>query len=373
MAYPTLNANSVFASLNNQIISIQLYDVGIEYDADIIRDRIVDGTMYGDTKVYVDTDILRTYAWSHTDSTYNVLTHKRPPLPAVDTILIDTYRQIPVTIDNYLTKQAWMDEGTFSQFNSVILGWMTTTRKVYEHTKFTIDILTNAVANATSIGTISLKAADLGTGAAGTPIELNMLQKTRYVTFARKLKALLKELNEASRSYNDNGFMKNVKMSDFELILPVGIKDGFDAYEVSLDFINTKEVHWKFFGSVIAGSGTSDGTKRSYIEGTFTKAASADPIYLFPGDIVPNAYLYGASEAYTPTYTAAPDLNLTVDLTFPIIGKRDYPILSAFSVATSFFNPKDLVVNHYLTFGYSNPVNNHLAGIPLLKVVTDQA
>lgn len=370
MAYPTLNANSVFASLNNQIISIQLYDVGIEYDADIIRERIVDGTLYGDTKVFVDTDILRTYSWSHTDSQYNVLTHKRPPAPAQDTIMIDTYRQIPVTIDNYLTKQAWMDEGTFSQFNSTILGWMTTTRKVYEHTKFTIDILMDAMDNATSIGTVSLKASDLGTAADATPIELNMLQKTRYLTFARRLKSMLKELNEASRTYNDNGFMKNVKMKNYDLIVPIGIKDGFEAYDVSMDFVNVKEVHWKFFGTAIAEAGASDGTVRSAVEDDFTDGSTTE--HLFPGDLIPNGYDYAAGKAYTPTYTAAPDLNGTVDLSFPIISKRDYPILSAFSVATSFFNPKDLVVNHYLTFGYSNPMNNHLAGIPLLKVSTDQ-
>lgn len=369
MAYPTLNANAVFASLYNQVISIQLYSVGIVYEDDIVQSRKMDGTLLGDTKVYVDTDILRSYEWSHTDSAYNLLTHKRPPAPASDEIVIDTFRQIPVTIDDYLTKQAWSDEGSFSQFNSTILGWMGTTRSVYEHTKFTNDIIMDATSKATSVGTISLKAADFGTAAAATPLELNMWQKSRYLTFSRKLKGILRDLNEASRSYNDHGFMKNINPSEYDLIVPTGIKQGFEAYEVPLP-ISTKEVHWMFWGAPVA-AGTSDGTKRARVEADFTNGTT--PVHLFPGELIPNGYAFGTGQAYTPTYTAQPDLNGTSDLTFLLIHREDYPIPSAFSVSTSFFNPKDLVTNHYMTFGYSNPLNNHLGGKPLLKVVTDQA
>lgn len=371
MAYPTLNANEIFGSLYNQIISVEPYAVGITYDAaqDIVTSRKVDGTLFGDTKVYVDTDVLRSYPWN--DPNYNLLTKKRPPAPASDTISIDTFRQIPVTIDNYLTKRAWMDEGNFQEFNSIILGWMNNTRRVYEHTKFTAEILINAVASAESIGTIDLKAETLGTAAAATPLELNMFQKTRYLTFARKLKGILKELNEASRDYNDHGFLKNVARGEYDLILPIGIKDGFDAYDVSLDFIDVKEVHWKYFGTLLTVGGTSDGTQRLYVEKTFN--IDNEDVTLFPGDLIPSGETYLANEAYTPTFTAAPDLNGETNLTFVLINKRDYPIPSAFSVNTSFFNAKDLDINHYLTFGYSSPANNHLGGKPLLKVSTVQA
>lgn len=108
MAYPTLNANSVFGSIYNQIISIQNHVNEMTFDPnlDIVSSRKVDGTLFGDTKVYRDTDVLRSYEWGHTDSTYNLLTHKRPPAPKEDYVTIDTFRQIPVTIDEYLSKQA---------------------------------------------------------------------------------------------------------------------------------------------------------------------------------------------------------------------------------------------------------------------------
>lgn len=372
MAYPTLNANSVFGSLYNQVISIQQYAPSIVYDGDIVQSRKVDGTLYGDTKVYRWTDVLQSYGWDHTDAQYNLLTHKRPPLPGKDTVTIDTFRQIPVTIDEYLSKQAWTNEGSFAEFNSTILSWMGVTRSVYEHTNFTAAIVQTAVAGATSIGTISLKVADIGTAAEATPAEINLTVKHRYEIFARKLRALLKELNEASRDYNALSFLMNVNPADYDIILPVGINDALKQYGVSLP-LDIKEVHWKYFGTLVATGGTTaDATKRAAVEKTFKKALDADPIHLFPGDIVPNAYVYLANEIYTPTYTAAPDL-LASDLTFVIIHKQDFPIPSAFSVQTSFFNPKDLVVNHYLTWGYSEPRNNHLSGLPLLKVSTDVA
>ena len=86
-----------------------------------------------------------------------------PPDPKEDYISIDTFRQIPVTISEYLVKQAWTEEGAFSQFNSLILGWMGKTRAVYEHTKFTADIYQAGLAGATTIGTIAIPAASAGT------------------------------------------------------------------------------------------------------------------------------------------------------------------------------------------------------------------
>lgn len=374
MAYPTLNANAVFGSLYNQIISIQnhLNEMSFDPGLDVVNYRKVDGTLFGDTKVYRDTDVLRSYEWSHTDSTYNLLTHKRPPLPKEDIVVLDTFRQIPVTIDEYLSKQAWTDEFSFSAFNSIILGWMGKTRAVYEHTKFTGDIVQAGLAGATSIGTIQIYAGSAGTTVEGENVSvLEMDQKLRYRTFARKLKTILKGLNEPSRTYNDNQFLKNINPSSLELILPLGIKDEFEQFEVSLP-LAVKEVDWKYFGTPVLTGGTSNGTVRSLVEKQYAKVDDSLTAYCFPGDIVPEDSVYLANEVYTPTYSATPSL-LAGDLTFLILHKQDFPIPSAFSVNTSFFNPKDLVINHYMTWGYSNPRNNHLAQYPLLKISTDVA
>ena len=119
-----LNANSVFAALYNMIISMQVFGTGIQELSGIYAKRRVDGTLFGDKKLYLSTDVLKSYAWDGTDTPggYSLLTVKRPPAPVEEYIEIDTYRQIPVTVDDYLTKQAFMDEGAFSQFNGVVLS-----------------------------------------------------------------------------------------------------------------------------------------------------------------------------------------------------------------------------------------------------------
>lgn len=374
MSYPTLNANVVFGTLYNQIISIQNHVNEMSFDPslDIVKSRKVDGTLYGDTKVYRDTDVLRSYDWSHKDATYNLLTHMDPPAPKEDYVVIDTYRQIPVTISEYLVKQAWTEEGAFSQFNSLILGWMGKTRAVYEHTKFTADIYQAGLAGATSIGTIAIPAASAGTTEDGKVVSVTELDiKLRYQVFARKLRTILKGLNEPSRLYNNNGFLKNINPSELQLILPLGIKDEFEQFGVELP-MEVKEVDWKYPGVLLATAGTSNGTVRSAVETQIVDANGDDVAYVFSGDLIPSGGVYKANEAYTPTFTAAPSL-LTSDLTFLILHKSDFPIPSAFSVNTSFFNAKDLVISHYMTWGYSNPRNNHLNQYPLLKVSTDVA
>ena len=41
------------------------------------------------------------------------------------------------------------------------------------------------------------------------------------------------------------------------------------------------------------------------------------------------------------------------NIAFKVIHKQSVPYMSAFEVGTSFFNPRSLTENHYLTFGYN--------------------
>ena len=68
MAYDgQLKANEVFASLFNMIISLQVFDTGIGSLSGLYSGRRVDGTLYGDTKLYISTDAFKTYLWDGTD------------------------------------------------------------------------------------------------------------------------------------------------------------------------------------------------------------------------------------------------------------------------------------------------------------------
>ena len=88
-----LKTNKLFSSLYNMIISQTIFGTGLSDLNGIYASRKVDGTLYGDSKIYVSTDALKSYAWDGSDTPggYNLLTQMRPPLPATDIISIDKF------------------------------------------------------------------------------------------------------------------------------------------------------------------------------------------------------------------------------------------------------------------------------------------
>ena len=130
----TLNPNDIFASLANMIISQEVYADNLGKHQTLVDKGRVDGSLYGDKKLYYATDVLSTDAWGKDSEAGNLLSLDRPEDPEVQDITLDVFRQIRLTIDNYLTKRAWSTEGAFSSFNSVMLGWMRETKRVYDGT-----------------------------------------------------------------------------------------------------------------------------------------------------------------------------------------------------------------------------------------------
>ena len=364
----TLTTNKVFATLSNMIISTQVFPNGIDGLSGIYSSRRVDGTLYGDRKRYISTDALKSFNWDGTANSggYNLLTIHRPPAPAEQTIVIDQFRQIPVTIDNYLTKQAFADEGSFAEFNGVVLSWMNKTKEVYEHTKFTADILIAAEAQAKAFPDISLVAPS---GVAGYD-----LLKWRAQELYRVLEDNITELAEPSREWNDLGFLRTYKLEDFDIIFPLGVLSSVRKHDIP--FLYTpdnkpkfKEVHWKYFGAKNTTAGTTGAnntTVRALVEKDYGTAPNI--VHVFPGDLLPNSTAYLANETYTATYTARPSLNDAV--TAVLVHKQDFPIMSAFTVGTSFFNAHRLDINNYLTFGHNDVAAAHIKEYALIKVET---
>lgn len=361
----TLNTNKVYASLQNMIISQETFGPGVRDLDGLYATRRVDGTLYGDKKLYISTDVLTSYKAlpGVGTSDYNLLTQFRPTNPVVAEIVIDQFRQIPLTTDEYLTKQAFMNEGAFSEFNGVMHSWLNKTKEVYEHTKFTLDIVTGAEAKAKALTGISLANADM---------EGYDLLKWRAQELFRQIEDAVAELKEPSRDYNDNAFLRTYSIEDFDIVMPLGVMSSVRKHDLPFLFEGDakpaiKEVHWKYFGTLVTTSGTTaDATKRAAVEKIFTKAANANPLHLFPGDIVPKDYVYAANEIYTPKYSARPTLNGAFEVL--LIGKQDFPVMSAFSVGTSFFNAQTLANNQYLTFGHNDVFDAHIGEYALLKV-----
>ena len=365
-----LRSNEIFSALFNMIISQEVFADNIKGTNSTLVDKArVDGSLYGDTKLYYATDALESVDWLNDAEAANLLELHRPDSPEVQSITIDRFRQIRLTVDNYLSKRAWSTEGAFSSFNSVMLGWIRGTKKIYDSTLY------NAY-----IGTVSTdigKQEDTITVNAGDNFGLKV---------AEKLANLLVELKDVSRDFNDYGNIRSYDESDLMVIWNSDVYNAIKKIDLPVIFhkdglVDEFEQHVlpaKYFGTVVgkvgtATSGGSNLTVRSLIETSYKVAsASADKrakqakdgnyyVHVFPGELLPNDITYNQADAYTTDNSIA----------FKVIHKRSVPYMSAFEVGTSFFNPRSLTENHYLTFGHNTL--EYLKNYPLITVKVNKA
>lgn len=366
MAYPTLRTNEIFSALYNQIISIDTFADNIKgTNSQLVDKAKVDGGLYGDTKVYIATDCLKSAPWGNDAEAANLLALHRPPQPKTQTLTIDQFRQICLTVDNYLTKRAFASEGAFSQFNSAILGWISDTRKIYDSTTYNVFI--GNAASTTGKQSLSI---DLTTAKANasTQEEANRLEGQ---TIAQYIADLMVEMTDVSRDFNDNQFLRSYSEDEIKIIwnakylnkiakidLPtIFHNDGLVAklgdYKLpSRYFGRAIAAGDKGSGKIIGSDGTYDNTKgtiRVLAEMDVTLSGDTEATHFFAGDAIPNGVTVKSSGDFEEDEVYIED-----DSVICKIVTKLPPYMSAFEVGTSFFNPKSLTENHYLTFGRSS-------------------
>ena len=393
MAYPTLNQNKIFAALYNQIISIDTFADNIKGTYSTLVDKArVDGGLYGDTKVYISTDVLKSAPWGNDAEATNLLALHRPPAPKTQTITLDLFRQICLTVDQYLTKQAFATEGAFSQFNSAILAWIRDTKKIYDSTTYNTFI--GNTASSTGRQSLSIGISTIR-GNASSEEEANRLEAQGIAQF---LADLFVDMEDVSRDFNDNEFLRSVSEEDIKVIwnskfvnkirkidLPtIFHKDGL------LDKFDEKVLPARYFGTVITSSNIStysastpttgkpiNSTTHAYTPGTnhangclrslyeVDVTVSGTAYHVFPGDEIPSGATVGASQQFDvdTVYIETTDVICKVLVKLP-------PYMSAFEVGTSFFNPKSLTENHYLTFGHNTI--EYLKNYPFITIKADR-
>lgn len=346
-----LTPNKIFGSILNMIISQEVFADNIKGTFSRLVDMArTDGTLYGDTKLYYATDCLESVDWLNDAEAANLLELHRPEAPHVQSIVMDKFRQIRLTVDNYLTKQAWSTEGAFSSFNSIMLGWMRDTKRIYDSKLYNAFIGTQVSTTGKQDQILTIAAgADFGRA------------------IAEKLANILVEVQDADRDYNDLGYMRSYDEADFICIFPGSVYNSIKKIDLPVIFHNEGllgdfeqiVLPDKYFGTVVGEGGTAttsenNTTVRSLIETKYEVEPEADPrakrakdgnyyVHVFPGDLLPDMVNYNQNEAY---YEAQ-------NIAFKLIHKRAVPYMSAFEVGTSFFNPRSLTTNHYLTFGHN--------------------
>lgn len=388
----TLNPNEIFASIANMIISQEVFADNLGKHQTLVDQARVDGGLYGDKKLYYATDVLKSHAWGNDSEAANLLSLDRPADPSVQDITLDVFRQIRLTVDNYLSKRAWADEGSFSSFNSVMLGWMRETKRVYDGTLYNCFIGATQTSTGKQVITV-----DLGTGSGHPLYNLSGVEKEQMeaMLIAQALADLFVAMGDYSRDFNDYQYLRSYANDAIKVVwnakfvnkirkvdLPtIFHKDGL------IDKFEEDVLPARYYGEVITatnigsysasspttgkpidsddgaytpGVNHANGCIRSMVEKDVTVSAVA--YHVFPGDEIPvGATIVASTGDFEPgeVYIEKDDIICKVLVKLP-------PFMSAFEVGTSFFNPRSLTENHYLTFGHNTL--EYLKNYPFITV-----
>lgn len=356
----TLNPNEIFASLYNMIISQQVNASNIkEGFSSLVNRARVDGGLFGDTKLYYDTDALKSHAWGGDSEATNLLALDRPADPECQAISLNVFRQIRVTVDYYLSKRAWQNEGAFASFNAVTLGWLRETKKVYDQTTYNV-FLGVHVSSVQADEEITLS--NITTPA--TTADEESASRIRAQLIGKGIADLMIRMMDVSREFNDYGHLKSYDEEEVKIIfnskfaneityldLPtIFHKEGI-VKKVSQDILPSR-----YFGNVLTASKTvtaSDDVRAMYEQEITVSSVS---YHLFAGDKFPVGAVVASGDGYEVDDT----IIAKVVTELP-------PYMSAFEVGTSFFNPRSLTENHYLTFGHNEL--EHLYAKPFVRIV----
>ena len=355
----TLNSNEIYGALFNMIISQEVFAGNIKGTyASLVNKAKTDGTLYGDTKLYYATDALKSHPWGLLDGktghmdveAANLLSLDRPAAPACQAITIDQFRQIRLTVDDYMSKRAWSTEGTFSDFNGVMLGWIKDTKKIYDATLYNAFI-------GTAESSVGEQEVEVNITEATTGLTGREKDEAEAKVIAREIADLMVAMKDVSRDYNDYEFLRSYDDEEIKIIW--NSKWVTKIRKIDLPTIFHKEglvdkfaeevLPARYFGTVKEAEGEGDGSVRTLVEKDY------DGEHLFPGDLIPEGAKYEANEAYTED----PSIICKVVVKLP-------PYMSAFEVGTSFYNPRSLTENHYLTFGHNTL--EYLKGYPMITV-----
>lgn len=334
-----LNSNEIFAALYNMIISQQVFADNIASTGSELVDMArVDGSMYGDTKLYYSTDVLKSTKWGNDAEAANLLALHRPDAPKCQAIRLNVFRQIALTVDDYLSKRAWGDEGAFSSFKSVMLGWMGDTKKVYDATTFNAFVGTAKSGVATENVEVDVATAvGDATGEAAARIEAGVI--------AEEIAKLITNLKDITRDYNDNGQLRSYNISDLvfvwnsDAVAKIEKRDLPSIYHKDIvDKLGEYVLPARYFGTVNTAETQGNGsTVRSLVE------QDIGANHYFAGDLIKASDKAPAGTSYT----------VNPKILFKVMHRSSVPYMSAFEVGTSFFNAKSLTDNRYLTFGHN--------------------
>lgn len=363
----SLNVNEIQSSIYNMIIGqyIHTRNINNTYNTLLNMARRNVG-LYGDQELHYATDAYRTYKYNpDTTEQCNVLAVHRPPAPKCQAIQLNNARYIPVTIDDYFTKRAFMSESGFSDYNAVIVQWLRDTMEIYLTTMFNAFIGTNETDIGQQLQTIHL---DFMIPSSTTPSDNEAANRLKAIYIGEKIANILVSLSDPiqGKNFNDYGFYRSWNPDDlvivwnsayFNQIRKVDLVTIFHD-EGIVDKLEEKYVLPEtYFGTVNKEPGTtaaSNTSIRSLVEKEYT--VNGKNYHVFPGELIPNEASFLANETYT----------VGIDIICKIMHKESVPILDGVEGEKVFINGRNWSENRYLHFLVNTP--EHLKDMPFITV-----
>lgn len=370
-------SGALYNMIINQTVESRTIGSGM---ASLIDEATREVGLYGDRILKYFTDMLRVYDYeADTTDQLNVLATYRPPVPICQEMVIDTAKFIPLTLDDYLTKQGFADAATFGSFQSVMSDWLKNTKKVYlakEYNVFVGTTYANSLAQNVSVTLVDLK--DLTTQA-----EKEAASRRNSQMIAEAVANVMVNMTEdASRDYNDLGIEACFDKEDLLMvwnaeelnkITLVDLPTMYNDNEV-LGALkkNIRRLPAKYFGQINDFSGTQDVSQTSTTGYRFLHQTVIGNKVYQAGDVIPDGTkLYDGTTQKTvvDSYTeASTDMGFNATLV-KIIHKDAAPVLAGFETTTEFWNPKNLSRNDYLHFLYNS--FDRFTGYPWVTVAVE--
>ena len=350
-------------SLNSNEIYSALYNVRILFQKiapqTVKRDEIVSLLeksvgMYGDTGIVTGMDIQGTYDFGMDAEAANLLAINRNDSQKTEKYTINKWRQTDVTNDAYISKRAFLDEGTFAAFNGYLVSTLSKAMDAFESGTVKTSLGTFTAIPASMNITITLPAPD-GTEAT---------ERIRASKIKKAILDLKADLKDNQRNYNGYGFYASYDWNDFTAVWSSEYSNEINALALYSTF-NPEYIKeatdgriWtpKWFGNVNTSAGTtgaSNTTVYSLVEVNsdestnfpLTAAQKLANVYrIFPGDLLPDSFNYGANESYT----------IDPKVICKIFAPEYVYYMTGYEQGEAFYNPRSATTNHYLRKGYSD-------------------
>ena len=349
-----LNSNEIYSALFNlRILFQKLAPQTVRRDEIIaLLDKAVG--MYGDTGVLYGMDITGTYDFENDAEASKLLAINRNKSQKIEKFTIDHWRQTDVTVDAYLSKRAFLDEGNFAIFNGYLVGTLSQNFDAFEtgFVKASLGTYESPIV-ACNIN-VTMPAAD-GTEAT---------ERIRAAAIKKAIMDLEDDMKDNQRKYNGYGFYGSYDWNDMTPVFNSKYVNEINAQAIYQTFNpeylksanGSRKWTPKWFGSVVTAAGkttatnsnvyslieqNSDGTKNLVLT---SEQQTAGVYRIFPGDLLPNSFNYLKGEAYTRKD------NVIAKIFFP----EYIYYMTGYEQGEMFHNARSGTDNHYLRKGHSD-------------------